>query len=322
MRCARPTLTRAGERWACLRCDYCQWRGSRELFGRSDREFHSMRADQRAVMGTLTFRDEDLCAAMRDWGRAVWQAFEVRVCQLVPGLKLFAVPEFGSLRDRLHVHFVAYGVPEALCRVFYVRENGHSIGTFEFRQVVRAAWPHGTERCDVVRDRGGGRYVMKYVAKGRADSLRERDAWKRRAAELEARGLQAPEFRKMFWTSWPRGRQGGLGRQFAGQLAAACESHPLVVAGVDVPPHLVGAGGRRASITRYERRVARRLLGLDSERAKALRKARNPEPVEMAWRVGQAGGVERLRCMRGHVDEDVSAQAAAKARSAKSLGRW
>ena len=199
-RCARPILTRAGERFGCRRCDYCLWRDARELQRRCEREFYALKAGRIAFMGSLTFADEALRQALAQDkpGRAAWRAFSVRLTQLLAeacgeaaGVKLFAMPEKGSQHGRLHVHFLAFGVPEVMALV--TKHEGPKLyPVTRFRELVRQAWPHGFEKCDAVWSLGGVRYVLKYVRKG-VTPLRQ-------AGQALASSW--------WWCAFPRGRVG------------------------------------------------------------------------------------------------------------------
>lgn len=284
-----------------------------------------MRPGMQAAMIGLSLKPEALPQAERDWGHAMVNAFRVRLEQRVPGIKFFGVPEFGPKSGRLHFHNVAYGVPGSLLRVWTVIEKGHVFEMSRFREIVRECWPHGFEDTQACRSAAGARYAMKYVGKNRLQRALELRDWRSRKAEAEARGWRVPDRpERMYWTLWPRGRQGGLGRAFALDLAEKARRDPATFVRADLPAVLQSGGpnGRKVSIPRYCRRVGRRALGLDSEAAKARRAAGDPERVEMAWRLRQAGGVDALRRSGGYFDDDVSSVACAKARKARELGRW
>jgi hypothetical protein len=321
MSCEAPVLLKTGRRFACGRCEVCLARSQRELVGRMDREFCSMPRGTHACMGTLTYNDAAIVEAWRDWGRAHWRLFSHALDGRVQGLKLFAVPELGSVHGRLHLHFVAFGVPEELCRVRYVSRSGKLVETCGFDELVRELWPHGFVRAQVARSVAGARYVAKYVTKGRALHLGRLADYRKLSARIRAVGGTPPSFADRWWIAWPRGRRGGLARRFAERLAVVAAVHPDVRANVDVPPHLLGAGGRRVMLSRYERRVARAALALDNPAAVRNREARNPEVAEMAARVAAAGSVLMLRLMQGHVDADAASVALARVRTRRSLGR-
>ena len=325
-KCACLVLTRAGQRWEGRFCDHCQQKAARELMARAAWEYESMRPGTVAIMGGLSFRDEVLGQALHDWGHAFWLGYRDRIEAEVPGLKLFAVPEFGERATRrLHLHYTAFGVPESLAREWTVIEGGKVFPMSRFRELVRKCWPHGWEDTQVCQSAAGARYCMKYVGKNRLMRALELREWRSVKSEAEARGLRAPDKpQRMYWTHWPRGRQGGLGRAFALDLAERSRHSRSVLVDADLPRVLQSGGpnGRKVSIPRYVRRVARRALGLDTEAAKAVRAARDREGVEMAWRISQAGGVDALRRSGAYFDDDVSSVACAKARKARELGRW
>lgn len=323
-KCACLVLTAAGKRWEGRWCDHCQQKAARELMTRSDWEFQSMRPGTVACMVGLSFKDEALHQFAGDWGHAAFEAFVKRVEDRVAGVKCFGVPEFGTKGTRrLHVHSVFYGVSELLCRPWTVMDKGKVWEMTRFREIVRECWPHGWEDTQVCRSAAGARYCMKYVGKNRLDRVLELREWHSRCVDAEARGWSEPQRpERLYWTHWPRGRQGGLGRAFALDLAEQARRDPATFVRADLPRWLQGAGGRRVAIPRYARRVAWRPLGLDSDAAKAVRAARDPEAVEMAWRISQAGGVKQLRRSGQYFDDDVSSVACAKARKARELGRW
>lgn len=333
VKCGSACLTRKGERYRCNVCDSCLYGEARYWQIRAEREVMTQGPGKAVAFLTGTISDEAMPGLAPDAGKHAYARFRVRLFKLmqaklgeVPEVKFVGVPEGVSGDHRLHWHGLVFGVPASWLLVRYEKgSDGRLHETCDFKEMVREAWPHGFVDASRVRDRGGIRYVFKYVMKGLREKRRARAEWRARKESAARHGMAAPAFGCRWWWSPPRGRQGGLGRQFAERLARVVQDHPSVVQGADLPGHLVGAGGRRALLTRYERTVGRRALGLDGDAARVARAqspARVAERVEMAARIGAAGSVDALRAARGHIDDDVASVALAKARMAKSLGRW
>lgn len=322
--CERPVLNAKGERFACGGCDYCVNRWLREVVRRCEHERDSMALGMSSVMLTLTIAPESYAALVGDLARSAWSRFaeelEVGFERLTGRPCLFkwlAVPEFGSKESRLHVHAVGFHVPASLLvGRTVIGAKGAVWYETPFLELVRAAWPHGFVKVEEARSGGAVRYVVKYLGKARLDGLRLRSEWKVACDRARRLGLELPAFGSAWWVSWPRGRRGGLARQWSVGVADVVRGGAV---GVDVPE--LRRGGRRLLLTRYERAVVRRELGLDSDAAKAARRAASPERAEMAARIAEAGSVKALRAKRGHVDADVASQARARVRSRRSLGR-
>jgi hypothetical protein len=280
-------------------------------------------------MATLTFSDEWLSSGSVDAGKSAYVMAREDLRRLgrkewgsevMAPVRALGVNEYGEKNGRLHVHAVFFGLP-VVCqevRARFVGKGGSVREVSRFEQVLGKAWPFGFVHVRFVDEARGCGYVLKYLSDTLERRARERGQWREQAEKLKAAGVSAPPFVSSHWFLPPRGRNGGLGRSFVGKVVAAVGSRPPVNG--DVPP-LVGAGGKPLVLSRYERDLVRKRLGLDSLQAKAVRAALNPEAVEMACRVREAGSVRALRLSGGFRDPDVAQAALVRVRVNRSLGR-
>ena len=276
-------------------------------------------------MGTLTFAPEWYSSGVVDGGRSAWLVFKDRLREQWRketgqrcALKLVALPELGEKHGRLHVHFLAFGVPASWCDEWTEIRSGKVYSQSRFRQLVARCWELGFEQGSAVENEGGVRYAFKYLAKGRRGHLEARREWARRSDACRRAGLAAPSFESGFWFYAPRGREGGLGARWADQLAERMRPQ-LEPGAFDVPPVL--RRGKPLALSRYERRRLRVRLGLDGPAHRAMREALSPENAEMAFRVESFGGdLRALAARRGHADDDVARLRAEVVRVAEQFG--
>lgn len=339
LKCLHPTLVRRSGmrhpglpvgpgRWSCNVCELCCWRYSKEWERRSVREFNSSPAGYLPMKVDLTFDDQGLALAAPDFGYRVWRLFRMRLVKAYrarcPGalpLKFFGVPELGSLRGRLHIHALVFCVSRSVCETGYdVGPRGSLHERSEFGDLVKAAWGLGFVRVEVLRAVAGVRYCMKYVLKGRESVAVELKEHRRRSKAARARGVVLPSFRRGWWITYPRGRGGGLGAQFAEAVGQA-QPPSALASGVLALPRSGGPRGPVVPLSRYERRRAVRAAGLDDEASKLKRAWLNPEPVEMAARVEAAGSFDALRASAGHRDDAEARLELHKVRGLKSRRR-
>lgn len=340
MKCLRPVLVRVSNmshpllgvtppgRYACASCEVCCYRWSREVYRRAVREFESTPPGHVAASVTLTFADEFLAGAVSDFGKVRFRRFATSFSKAYrrayPGVlpvKVLACPELGSLNGRLHIHAVFYSVLASVCDGHTVIEaGGRTVLMSPLLAMVRSLWPDGFVHVDVAHSAAAVGYVTKYALKGRESVAAKLQQHRAAAKRARALGLPVPSFEHAFWMHIPRGRAGGLAGAFADGVG---RSQPPVtrLTGELAPLMVGGPNGRRVALSRYESRRARRVAGLDEEAPKLARAARNPEPVEMAFRLEQSGSFNNLRMGAGHVDRVESDHALGLVRLAKSLGR-
>lgn len=310
IRCEAPLLLAEGRRVMCGKCTHCMRKWAREIVTRAEHEAGDPTMSGESVMLSLTVNEEAMPTVGPDACRQAWAQFaeafakkyQRHTGQPCP-LKWIAVPEFGTLRGRLHVHAIGFHVPTAMHEgETRLSANGRQWIDSEFYRLVEATWAHGFVQLERVKDvRGAVAYVVKYVTKGRSDKATLREKWKAHATKLRAHGLAPPSFEHAFWVAWPRGRNGGLSRGFAEAAAAAVAPYSQGLA--DVP---IGRRKGSAGVTRYERRVMRKALGMDTPAHTQARERANPETWEMRARIKEAGSVDRLRAIRGHADPDIA----------------
>jgi hypothetical protein len=300
------------------------WSFGKQVALRARREFEGMGRDEFAALLTLTFSDEWLSSGEVDAGASAWRLFKAELCRLLrlevgaTWPRLLGVNERGGRTGRLHLHAIAFGVPSSLQRVVSTRlVHGRVREVTRFEQLVGQAWGLGFVDVRTITDAGGVGYVTGYLIDAREVMVKERRAWRKACEAAERAGVSPPAFVPRLWLSLPRGRGGGLGRRSAERLAAAAAPGGAVRG--DVAP-LVGAGGRAVVLSRYERDLVRKRLGLDSELAKAVRRAWSPEDVEMRARIAEAGSIRALRLARGHADPDAAQAASSRIAGRRSLG--
>lgn len=323
-KCSSPVLTAGGRRFRCGRCSFCLASYAKQYALRARREFEGMPSDQFASLLTLTFEDRWLSSGEADAGRSAWRCFKAELCRLLRAEvgatwpRFLGVNERGGRTGRLHLHCIVFGVPVAVQRVVSTRVvKGRVRQVTRFDELVSQAWGLGFTDARTIMDAAGVGYVTHYLIDAREAMVKERRAWRRVCEASDAAGEARPAFRPSLWISVPGGRGGGLGRRFVDRVVAAAAAAGPVRG--DVPP-MVGAGGKRLVLSRYERDLARKRMGLDGELAKRVRRAWNPEEVEMKARVLEVGSVRALALARGHVDADAAEAAERFIASRRRLG--